>query len=125
VFADGFEDGMKLAFSPAGELHLVTATAVWALHDRDRDGVSESRTQVLRLTRPAKVYDHAAPLGLTFSADGWLYVSAAIPEDRHGASRDPADPTSAATVTAATSCAAALTAAACRSSRRDSGIRST
>jgi putative membrane-bound dehydrogenase-like protein len=75
VFADGFEDGMNLAFSPAGELHLVTATAVWALHDRDRDGVSESRTQVVRLTRPAKVYDHAALLGLTFSADGWLYVS--------------------------------------------------
>ena len=75
VFADGFEDGMNLAFAPDGELYLLTARGVWAVHDRDGDGVSDGRTRVLHLARPDKVYDHAALLGLTFSSDGWLYVS--------------------------------------------------
>jgi putative membrane-bound dehydrogenase-like protein len=75
IFAGGFDDGMNIAFSPEGELYVVTSRAVWRLHDRDRDGVSEGRTAVLRMTRPERVYDHAALLGLAFSADGWLYVS--------------------------------------------------
>lgn len=75
IFAEGIDDGMNLAFSPEGVLYVVAARGVWALHDRDGDGVSEARTRVLNMTRPAKVYDHAALLGLTFSSDGWLYVS--------------------------------------------------
>jgi putative membrane-bound dehydrogenase-like protein len=75
VFAEGINDGMNLAFSPEGVLYVVAAKGVWALHDRDGDGVSEARTRVLNMTRPAKVYDHAALLGLTFSPDGWLHVS--------------------------------------------------
>ena len=75
VFADGIEDGMNLAFSPDGELYVVTARAVWALHDRDDDGVSEARTKVVELVRPEQVYDHAALLGITFSPDGWMYIS--------------------------------------------------
>ena len=75
VFADGLDDAMNIAFSPDGELFVVAARGVWALHDRDRDGRSEARSPVLTLTKPAKVYDHAALLGLTFSPDGWLYVS--------------------------------------------------
>jgi len=75
IFAEGIEDGMNLAFSPSGELHVVTARGVWALHDRDGDGVSEARTRILDLVKPAKVYDHAALMGIAFSHDGWMYVS--------------------------------------------------
>lgn len=75
VFAEGVEDGMNLAFSPSGELYVVGARAVWALHDRDGDGQSEARTAVLTLAEPDDVYDHAALLGIAFSPDGWMYVS--------------------------------------------------
>lgn len=75
VFADALDDGMNIAFSPDGDLYVVASRAVWALHDRNKDGVSESRTRILAMTRPERVYDHAALLGLAFSPDGWLYLS--------------------------------------------------
>ncbi|HXW03924.1 MAG TPA: PVC-type heme-binding CxxCH protein [Vicinamibacterales bacterium] len=75
IFADGIDDGMTMAFSPAGELFVVTSRSVLVLHDRDRDGVSEARTRVLQMVKPERVYDHAALLGIAFSQDGWLYVS--------------------------------------------------
>lgn len=75
VFADGIEDGMNLAFSPEGELYVVTSTAVWRLDDRDGDGVSDGRQKVLELLTPERPYEHAALLGITFSPDGWLYAS--------------------------------------------------
>ena len=76
TFADDIQDGMNIAFSPNGELYVVTSRAVFALHDRDNDGKSESRTKVLDLITPEPPYEHAALLGLTFSPDGqWLYVS--------------------------------------------------
>lgn len=75
VFAEGLEDGMNLAFSPDGVLHAVTSRAVWALHDRDGDGVSEARTRLVHLAEPGQVYDHAALLGITFAPDGWMYLS--------------------------------------------------
>ena len=76
VFADGIQDGMNIAFSPNGKLYVVTSRAVFALHDRDDDGKSESRTKILELLTPEPPYEHAALLGLTFSPDGhWLYVS--------------------------------------------------
>lgn len=75
IFADGLEDGMNLAFSPSGDLHVVTAKGVVAFHDRDRHGVSDGRTAILRLVEPEKVYDHAALLGIVFAPDGWMYIS--------------------------------------------------
>lgn len=68
--------------------HLQPSDYKWALHDRDGDGVSEARTRVLNMTRPAKVYDHAALLGLTVSPDGWLYVSRGKRDGRHRRPRD-------------------------------------
>jgi putative membrane-bound dehydrogenase-like protein len=75
VFAEGIQEGMNLAFSPEGLLYVVTSRAVWALYDRDGDGLSEERKKVLELQQPTSVYAHAALLGITFSPDGWLYVS--------------------------------------------------
>jgi hypothetical protein len=76
TFADDIQDGMNIAFSPDGDLFVVTSRAVYALHDRDKDRKSESRTKVLELITPEPPYEHAALLGLTFSPDGqWLYVS--------------------------------------------------
>ena len=75
VFADGIEDGMNLAFSSAGELYVVTSQVVLRLPDRDGDGAADSRDKVLELLTPQRPYEHAALLGITFSPDGWLYVS--------------------------------------------------
>lgn len=75
IFAEGFEDGMNIAFSPGDVLYLVSSRAVWALYDRDDDGVSEAREKVLEMVRPGWVYDHAGLMGLTFAHDGWMYVS--------------------------------------------------
>ncbi|WP_229310991.1 PVC-type heme-binding CxxCH protein [Larkinella soli] len=75
VFADGLKEGLNLAFSPDGTLYAVTSKAVWVLFDRDEDGVCEEKKKVLELVKPATVYAHAALLGITFSPDGWMYVS--------------------------------------------------
>lgn len=75
VYAEGLKEGVNLAFSPEGYLYVVTSKAVWVLYDRDGDGVSEERNKVLELVEPASVYAHAALLGITFSSDGWLYLS--------------------------------------------------
>ena len=75
VFAEGFEDGMNLAFSPSGVLYLITSREVWALYDRDGDGTSEAREKVAGLTAPSDVYDHAGLLGITFGPDGWMYLA--------------------------------------------------
>ncbi|WP_373512013.1 PVC-type heme-binding CxxCH protein [Persicitalea sp.] len=75
VFADGFKEGVNIAFSPTGNLYVVTSRDVTVLYDRDGDGRSEDRKKVLELTEPDKVYAHSALLGITFSPDGWLYVS--------------------------------------------------
>ncbi len=75
VFADGFREGVNIAFSPEGNLYVVTSRDVTVLYDRDGDGRSEERRKVLELTEPDKVYAHSALLGITFSPDGWLYVS--------------------------------------------------
>ena len=75
VFARGFKEGLGLAFSPEGHLYLVTSRAVWQLRDGDGDGVSERQVKVLELAEPRKVYAHAALLGITFSPDGWMYIS--------------------------------------------------
>ena len=75
VFADGIEDGMNLAFSPAGDLFVVTSLSVLRLADHDRDGAADAHSAVLELRTPQRPFEHAALLGVAFSPDGWLYVS--------------------------------------------------
>lgn len=75
IYADGFFEGVNLAFSPEGNLYVVTSRAVFVLYDRDGDGISDDRKAVVELTEPEKVYAHAALLGITFSPDGWMYLS--------------------------------------------------
>ena len=75
VFAEGLDDGMNIAFSPDGTLYLVSSMEVWALYDRDDDGVSEDREKVLDMVQPDYVYDHAGLMGITFSHDGWMYIT--------------------------------------------------
>lgn len=75
VFAEGFDDGMNLKFSDEGILYVVEKKSVWALYDRDHDGISEERKRILELVEPDRVYDHAGLLGLAFSKDGWMYVT--------------------------------------------------
>lgn len=75
VFAEGFEDGMNIAFSPEGDLYLVTAREVWIIYDRDRDGRSEEKEKLIEFTSPDYVYDHAGLMGITFSPDGWMFIS--------------------------------------------------
>lgn len=74
VFADDVNEGMNLAFAPDGTLYVCAAQEVFALADRDGDGRADSRRSVLRL-ETQQTYPHSQLLGLTFSLDGWLYVS--------------------------------------------------
>lgn len=74
VFAEGIKEGLNIAFSPEGNLFIVTSKEVWAYYDRDGDGRSEESRKLLALTEPAQVYAHAAVLSIAFSTDGWMYV---------------------------------------------------
>jgi putative membrane-bound dehydrogenase-like protein len=74
VFAEGIQEGMNLAFSPDGHLHLITSKEVWVFYDKDGDGVSEERKMLMGLSKPESVYPHAALLSVTFSPDGWMYI---------------------------------------------------
>ncbi|MBI4660269.1 MAG: dehydrogenase [Verrucomicrobia bacterium] len=73
VFADDIREGMNLAFSPEGKLYVVCSREVLTLEDQDDNGVSESRTQILRLAT-AERYAHNSFLSIAFSQDGWTYV---------------------------------------------------
>lgn len=75
IYAEGFKEGVNIAFSPEGVLYVVTSRAVFALYDRNNDGVSDEKIKVVELTEPNYVYAHAALLGITFSKDGWMYIS--------------------------------------------------
>ncbi|MDR8392711.1 c-type cytochrome [Aliifodinibius sp. S!AR15-10] len=75
VFAEGFEAGMNITISPEGHLYLVTASEVWVVYDRDGDGRSEERNKLIEFTKPDYVYAHAGLMGITFSNDGWMYIS--------------------------------------------------
>jgi putative membrane-bound dehydrogenase-like protein len=74
TFAEGFNDAMNLAFCPEGNLYVVCAREVYRLDDKDGDGRSESRTRVLELVTRER-YAHNSLLGITFSHDGWMYIS--------------------------------------------------
>jgi putative membrane-bound dehydrogenase-like protein len=73
IFAEGFHHAMNLAFAPDGALYLVYRNGVIRLEDKDGDGVSESRMDVLKM-ETAGDYPHNGLGGITFSPDGWLYV---------------------------------------------------
>lgn len=74
VFAEGIKEGMNLAFSPEGHLHLVTSREVWVFYDHDGDGVCEEKKKLMELKKPESVYAHAAMLSITFSEDGYMYL---------------------------------------------------
>lgn len=74
VFAEGIKEGLNLAFSPEGNLYVVTSKEVWVYYDRDEDGRSDDRRKLLALTEPEQVYAHAALLSIAFSTDGWMYI---------------------------------------------------
>lgn len=75
VFAEGLQEGVNIAFSPDEKLYVVTSRAVYAFSDIDGDLKADDKKEVLLLEEPEKVYAHAALLGITFSKDGWMYVS--------------------------------------------------
>lgn len=75
IYAEGFQEGVNIAFSPEGDLYVVTSKGVYALRDSNADGIADQRKAILSLEEPEKVYAHAALLGITFSTDGWMYVS--------------------------------------------------
>lgn len=74
IFADDIDEAMNLAFAPDGTLLVCTAKTVFALPDRDGDGRADRRVTVVSL-ETKQSYPHSQLLGLTSSADGWLYVS--------------------------------------------------
>jgi putative membrane-bound dehydrogenase-like protein len=74
TFAEGFHDAMNLAFSPEGILYVVCAREVYALYDESGDGFSDGRKKVLELITEER-YAHNSLLGITFSHDGWIYIS--------------------------------------------------
>ncbi len=73
IFAEGFHHAMNLACGPDDRLYLVHRNGVVRLNDADGDGVCESRTPILEMLTPGN-YPHNGLGGITFSADGWLYV---------------------------------------------------
>lgn len=74
VFADDVLEGMNLAFSPDGVLHVATAKALLALPDRNDDGRADETRVLLRLETD-HLYPHNQILGVAIAADGWIYVS--------------------------------------------------
>lgn len=75
VFADGLLEAMNLAFAPDGTLYVSAAKTVAALPDRDGDERCDGAEVVLRFETRQRSNPHNQILGLTFSPDGWLYVS--------------------------------------------------
>lgn len=75
IFADSLTDGMNLVFSPEDVLYLVEKNKVLSFRDADGDGRSDETLTLLRMDKPDDVYDHAGLLGITYSPDGWLYIS--------------------------------------------------
>ena len=74
VFAENLHQGMNLAFSPQGLLHIVCAREVYALPDKDGDGVCDGPISVLKLETEQR-YAHNCLMGITFDRDGWMYLS--------------------------------------------------
>ncbi|WP_299535811.1 PVC-type heme-binding CxxCH protein [Ulvibacterium sp.] len=75
VFADSIEDGMNLHYDLEHGLFLTTKNGVFQYLDQDKNGVSDSKKQLVAMVEPQNVYDHAGILGLAIGEDDWLYVS--------------------------------------------------
>lgn len=76
IFADGLYEALGLAFSPDGELHVVTSKNVFRLTDTNGDGVSDSSEHVslLRL-ETVNTNPHGSLLAIAIDDDGLIYVS--------------------------------------------------
>lgn len=74
VFAEGFNAAMNLAFSQDGVLYVLCAWTLYALPDRDKDGVCDGPELILTLdTKGAN--PHGCWLGITFDENNYLYLS--------------------------------------------------
>ncbi len=74
VFAEGFNAGMNLAFSNNGVLYILCAWSLYALPDRDGDGVCDEPELILTLDTKAG-NPHGCWLGITFDKENYLYIS--------------------------------------------------
>ncbi|QDV61295.1 PVC-type heme-binding CxxCH protein [Crateriforma conspicua] len=74
IFADGLVQGLTIAFSPAGDLYAVCARSVYRLPDRDGDGRCDGLQRIIDVKTKGR-YSHNALLGITFDADGNLFLS--------------------------------------------------
>ena len=82
VFADGIFQAQSLAFDKEGTLFVVCTREVLILHDKDSDGRSEARTQILHLDPYEKRGNpHGQMQGIAFSNDGWVYVGTGTTSD--------------------------------------------
>ncbi len=75
VFADSIEDGMNLHYDLEYGLFLTTKNGVFQYLDHNKNGVSDTKKQLVAMVEPKNVYDHAGILGLALGEDNWLYVS--------------------------------------------------
>lgn len=74
VFAEGFKAGMNLAFSENGVLYILCAWSLYALSDRDGDGVCDEPELILTLDTKAG-NPHGCWLGITFDEENNVYIS--------------------------------------------------
>ncbi|GAB5562444.1 MAG: c-type cytochrome [Synoicihabitans sp.] len=76
VFAEGLQEAMGLAFSPTGELHVVTASDVFRLADLNGDEVSspDEWDRLIHL-ETLSGNPHGDLLGVAVADDGSVYVS--------------------------------------------------
>lgn len=73
TFAEGFRNAMCLKFDPGGVLHLTLRDKLLKLEDTNGDGVCDKQTELMRWETKGD-YPHNGLSGMTFAADGWLYV---------------------------------------------------
>lgn len=74
IFAEGFKAGMNLAFSNDGVLYILCAWSLYALPDRDGDGVCDEPELILTLETKAG-NPHGCWLGITFDEQNHMYLS--------------------------------------------------
>jgi putative membrane-bound dehydrogenase-like protein len=67
TFAEGFKNGMGLAFGPGGDLYFATRAQILILRDRDGDDVADERREIVRLDTPGD-YPHNGLSGFAFDA---------------------------------------------------------
>lgn len=73
IFAEDLDAAMNVTITADSRVFVVGARAVWELLDADKDGRSEARRTLLEV-KTANSYPHSCLLGITHTADGWLYL---------------------------------------------------